>query len=355
MRHVIKVPIGILDAARNIVIQVQTDSGLCGWGEASPFEPITGDTQYGNLHMAKHLATKLVGTDPLEISNIVVRLRAEAGTQKSILCAFDTALYDIAGKVEGVPVYKLLGGANRTLRSDFTVGMQDSIEETLAIVDEGFAHGFNEVKLKVGRPGLTDVDFVTAVRHHCVPGTKIKIDSNQGWDYSTALANLQAMEKLDIQYSEQPVAARDYESLKRLRENTSIPICADESVFDKHDAQALTQSGSVDYLNIKLVKSGGIHMGLKINSIAEQAGIKCMIGCFAESRLGLTAAAHLAIARPNICFIDLDSAYDLTVDPVIGGASFDESAGGIIYVSDEPGLGAELKEEFIDNCLWASI
>ena len=355
MRHVIKVPIGILDAAHNIVVQIETDSGYNGWGETSPFEPITGDTQHSNLLKARQLSASLLGKDPLAISNRTTQLRKGAGHQTSILCAFDTALYDIAGKARGVPVYQLLGGTNRVLRSDFTVGMQDTIDETLAIVDEGFAHGFNEVKLKVGRSGLDDVDFVAAVRAHCAPGTRIKIDSNQGWDYDTALSNLQAMEKLDIQYSEQPVAASDYESLKRLRKNTSIPICADESVFDDEDAQRLVKSDSVDYLNIKLVKSGGIYTGLKINSIAEQAGLKCMVGCFAESRLGLTAAAHFAIACPNICFIDLDSAFDLEEDPIIGGASFNEQNGGNIFVDDAPGFGAELKTEYIERCLWASI
>jgi L-alanine-DL-glutamate epimerase-like enolase superfamily enzyme len=354
MIHPIRVPIGILDAAHNVAIRINTDGGICGWGEASPFEPITGDTQLISLELGKKLAASIVGSDPLALAESMQTLRPIAVGHSSILSAFDSALHDIAGKAEGVPVYELLGGTNRTLRSDFTVGMQDTVEETLAIVDEGFANGFDAVKLKVGRPGLEDVDFVTAVRNHCTPDTLIKIDSNQGWDYETAYANLHAMEKLNLQYSEQPVAADDYASLKRLRENTAIPICADESVFDDNDAAELVSTESVDYLNIKLGKSGGIETGLKINSIAEAAGKQCMVGCFAESRMGLTAAAHLAIARPNICFIDLDSAYDLKIDPIVGGGLFNEKDGGRIYISDEPGLGAALNQEFIDTCHWAT-
>ena len=211
------------------------------------------------------------------------------------------------------------------------------------------------VKLKVGRPGLEDVEFVTAVRNHCGPDTLIKIDSNQGWDYETALANLRAMEKLNLQYSEQPVAADDYAGLKRLRENSAIPICADEAVFDDRDAQELVSTESIDYLNIKLGKSGGIEIGVRINAVAEAAGKKCMVGCFAESRMGLTAAAHLAIAHPNVRFIDLDSAYDLKIDPIVGGGSFNEKDGGRIYISDDPGLGAALNAEFIETCHWATV
>ena len=80
-----------------------------------------------------------------------------------------------------------------------------------------------------------------------------------------------------------------------------------------------------------------------------------MIGCFAESRMSLTAAAHLAIARPNIFFIDLDSAYDLKTDPIVGGASFKEEDGGMIYVSDDPGFGSALNEEFANSCHWATV
>ena len=121
-----------------------------------------------------------------------------------------------------------------------------------------------------------------------------------------------------------------------------MPICADESVFTDKDALKLIKEGAADYLNIKLGKSGGIHMGLKINAVAEANGSKCMIGCYGESRLGLSAFAHLAMARPNIHFLDLDSAFDFKVDPVIGGIEYDKTIGGLIHISDAPGHGAEI-------------
>jgi len=209
--------------------------------------------------------------------------------------------------------------------------------------------GYDAIKLKVGRSGLEDVKHVAAVREKVGPDVLVKVDSNQGWDYQTACANLRAMEPFNIQYSEQPIAAWDYENLRRLRESVSTPICADESVFDDRDAFKLTASGAVDYLNIKLGKSGGIYTGLRIEAIARAAGCKCMIGCFAESRLAISAAAHFAVARPNITFIDLDSPFILATDPVIGGVTYNENVGGLIHMPQDPGIGAFFDESALEK------
>ena len=162
------------------------------------------------------------------------------------------------------------------------------------------------------------------------------------------------MKTLDIQYTEQPLPVWDIDNLARLRDSIDIPVCADESVFDHHDALKLIKHNAVDYLNIKLGKSGGIHTALNINAIAEAAGCKCMIGCFAESRLALTAAAHLAAAKPNIVFLDLDSAYKQSLDPVIGGLQYDSKIGGKITLPTSPGLGASFDESFLEGRITVS-
>ena len=344
------VPIGILDAANNVVIRIGTDNGLNGWGEASPFAPITGDTQASNFENARLLATTILGKDPLAVEARTNEIGAETVGETSLRSAFDMALYDLLGQAAGLPLYALFGGERRTLRTDFTIGMQDSVAQTLERVKECVDMGFDEIKLKVGRPGLADVEHVAAVRKLVGPDIAIKVDSNQGWDYPTAVANLRAMEPLGMQYSEQPLAAWDYENLRRLRNKVAIPICADESVFNDRDALRLVSMGAVDYLNIKLGKSAGLGTALRIESIARAAGSRCMIGCFAESRLGLTAAAHLASARPNIHFLDLDSAYDLETDPVEGGITYVDEPGGSIVIPDAPGLGATIKEDFLSGC-----
>ncbi|MBC3765622.1 mandelate racemase/muconate lactonizing enzyme family protein [Neptunicella marina] len=354
LAHATRTPIGVIDAARNVVIKIVTDSGLVGWGESSPFGPITTDSQDSNYIVAQKMAAMLLQTNPLEIDTRMAELNRITLGEPSVKSAFDMALHDIAAKAAGVPLYQYLGGAKRVLRTDLTIGMQQEVEQTLAQAQQILDAGFDAIKMKVGRQGLEDVEHVAAVRMLAGPDIAIKIDSNQGWDYPTAVANLQAMKNLNLEYSEQPLAAWDYEGLARLRDKVSMPVCADESVFNHHDALKLVKLDAVDYLNIKLGKAGGINVGLKINAIAESAKIKCMIGCFGESRLGLSAAAHLAMARPNIHFIDLDSAYHFTADPVIGGVTYDKQIGGLLHLPDVPGLGAELDAAVLENTIVVS-
>ena len=345
----IKVAIGQRSSAENVIIKINTDSGLSGWGEASTSPYILGDTKETNYQTAQQLAQLLIGKNPQALESCINAINAFTPCGFSIRSAFDIALYDIAAQAAAMPLYQFLGGEKRYLRTDSTIGLQNTVEETLACAQEILDENFDAIKMKVGRQGLEDVAHVKAVRALAGPDIALKIDSNQGWDYPTAVANIKAMMPLNLQYSEQPLAHWDYNNMARLRDSVELPICADESVFDHHDAFKLAQQGAADYLNIKLGKSGGIHTGLKINAIAESAGLKCMIGCFGESRLGLTAAAHLAMAKPNIVFIDLDSAFRFKEDPVIGGISYDQTIGGVIHVSDEPGLGASIKDRFLSE------
>jgi L-alanine-DL-glutamate epimerase-like enolase superfamily enzyme len=120
---------------------------------------------------------------------------------------------------------------------------------------------------------------------------------------------------------------------------------ADESVFDEHDALRLVRAEAVDMLNIKLAKSAGIFTALKINAVAEAAGLPCMIGCMTESGIGLAASVHLASARRNIIHADLDGADMIAVDPVKGGYAY--SATGELTPSTAPGLGVEFDADFL--------
>lgn len=349
MTQPVRVPLGVIDSARNVVVKITTDSGIYGWGEASPFAPITGDSQDSNYITAQQLAKLIIGKDALAIEARMRQINAFTVGEPSIRSAFDMALFDIAAKAADMPLYQFLGGERREIRTDLTIGLQKNVKKTVEEAQAILDAGFDAIKLKVGRPDLADVPHVKAVRELAGPDIAIKMDSNQGWDYPTAVANIKAMESLDLQYSEQPLAVWDYDNMARLRNKVDLPICADESLFDDKDALKLIKLGAVDYLNIKLGKAGGINTGLKINAIAEAGGCKCMIGCFGESRLGLSAAAHLAMARPNITFLDLDSAYHFKSDPVIGGVVYDEKIGGLLHLPETPGHGAEIDENALNN------
>jgi L-alanine-DL-glutamate epimerase-like enolase superfamily enzyme len=239
-----------------------------------------------------------------------------------------------------------LGGGERFFWTDNTVGIDDPdrmVEKAIEIKEQGF----RALKVKLGTTFSEDVERVNKIRKAIGDDLPMRLDANQGWNYRTGVRVLTAVGAMGIEYCEQPVAHWDYENMRRIRQNTPIAITADESLFDHNDAFKLASMGCCDYFNIKLSKSGGIHTALKINGIAEGAGIPCMIGCMMETRLGLSAAAHLAYAKPNIQDADLDSCFALKEDPVIGGAQYRV---GDILLPDSPGHGADIDPDFLKMC-----
>jgi len=341
-----RIALGETTVAENVFVKINTDVGLYGLGEASPFTPIVGETQATDLVAAKDLAKLLIGKNPLDIENRLHELRSYLVHNTTVRSAFDMALYDLLGKASDLPLYSVLAGGNRTLLTDRTVGIDSSekmAKEALALKERGFP----AVKVKLGTTPGEDIERIRRIREAVGPDIPLRIDANQGWDCVSALQTLKAIEDQGIQYCEQPVAAWNIEALRKVRAGTTIPIMADESLFDEHDAFRLLSMGACDYLNIKLSKAGGIRTALKINAVAEAAGVRCMMGCMSETRLGLTAAAHVVSARPNIQFADLDSADMLSADPIIGGMTYGE--GGTVSLPDTPGHGADIESSFLED------
>ncbi|MCP4760990.1 MAG: dipeptide epimerase [archaeon] len=332
-----------------VFVKINTNNGLYGLGEASPYPPILGDNLNSAFEIGKFLAKNIKGKNPLAVEARMREIDMLMPANTNIKCAFDQAMYDLLGKQAKLPLYALLGGEKRKFYTDCTIGIQDTLELTVERAKAIVKEGFPAIKMKIGRGKDLDVAQIKAVREQVSQDITIRTDANQGWDLPTAVATLKALEPYNIEYAEQPLPYWDYENMRRLRNYTLTPICADESVFDHHDAFKLASMGACDYLNIKLTKSSGIHNALKINSIAEAAGLKCMIGCFSETRLGLSSAAHLVSAFPNIHHIDLDSALFLAEDPITGGMQYDEKDGGLIILPDTPGHGAEIKEDYLEN------
>jgi len=341
-----KIAIGEMTAANNVAIKINTDDGTYGIGEASPVPYIAGETQNIMFAAATDLAKVILNKDALDIEGRMTEINRFLANNSTIRSGFDMALYDLAAKVAGMPLYAYLGGSKRSLVTDLTIGI-DTPEIMVKKALEIKAKGFPAIKVKLGTTMEEDIERIQAIRDAIGEGMPIRIDANQGWDYYTAVGVLRGIAHLGIQYCEQPVAIWDYENTKRVRENSTIPIMADECLFDHHDAFKLASMGAVDYFNIKLAKSGGIHSALKINGIAEGAGIPCMIGCMSETRLGISAAAHLMCAKPNIRYGDLDGHTFHASDPIKGGITLSE---GDVEMPEGLGIGADYDSEFLKAC-----
>lgn len=341
-----KVALGVISEADFLFIRIATDANVSGWGEATPFPPITGDTQEINAAAAVDVARLILGKDPLDLESRVAEMKRFLAFNSSVRGAFDMALHDIAGKVAGLPLYAFLGGGRRRLTTDVTIGLEEP-EAMARRAVELSRGGIAAIKVKLGTTASADIRRIASIREAVGDELPLRVDANQGWDFPTAVRVLTRFSHSGIEYCEQPIAHWDYDNMKRLRERVPILIMADESVFDHHDAFRLTAGGCCDFLNIKLAKSGGIRTALKIDAVAEACGARCMLGCMLETRLGLTAAAHLASARPNIRYVDLDSHLQLKDDPILGGAQWE---GGSIELPDQPGIGAEVDPAFLERC-----
>jgi len=322
----------------DVVVQILSDSGKVGYGEAPPTGAITGDTTGAIIGAIQdHIAKTIIGKDVEDFEPLLQSVQKAIVGNTSAKAAVDMALWDLYGQLYNIPVYKLLGGARKNIVTDITISVNDPEEmakDALIAIDRGYEC----LKMKVGINPAMDVARLKAVRDAVGKDIVIRIDANQAWKPKEAVKILNSMQEqgLDIELVEQPVHSHDLEGLKYVTDRSFVPVLADESLYSPQDAATLLKMGAADLLNIKLMKSGGIYNALKIATMAEVYGVECMIGCMLESKIAVNAAVHLACAKNVITRVDLDGPVLCSVDPVIGGAVFEEKN---ITVSDAPGLG----------------
>ena len=337
---------GTMRHAQNIFIRIHTNEGLIGVGECSAFPMIAGETQATCFELAKDFAACWKNKSATDINQRLDELDALIYRNYTAKSAFDLALYDLAAKAANLPLYQFLGGTNRTVESDLTIGI-GTPEEMAATARDFISKEVHIIKVKLGKDVATDVERIRQIREAVGPAMQLRIDANQGWSYEDAILALTQLAPYNIEFCEQPMRSWNDELLPELCKHSPIPLMADESVFTHRDAERLIRNHACAYINIKFAKSGGIREALRINQVAEKNGIACMMGGMLESRLALTAKVHVAIASKNIQFYDLDTCLlgHLT-DPVVGGAQF---KGMELSVNDQPGIGADVSESFLSG------
>ncbi|MBE3110977.1 MAG: dipeptide epimerase [Acidobacteria bacterium] len=338
-----RIAIGEMKSANDLLIRVITDQGIVGIGEACPFPPITGETQATNAEAAKAIRAMLIGKNPLAVDALLREIGAIVHSNPSAVAAFDMALYDIIGKVAGMPVFRLLGGDKPSFETDITTGI-DTAEVMVRETKKHADWGYKTLKVKVGTDPDADFARLQAIREAIGYDINIRIDANQGWSVPQAVYALRKMEKLRIQLVEQPVVASDIAGLRTVREHSPIPIMADEACFLPADALKLVKAEACDYLNIKIMKAGGILNSVRIAHIADAANMRCMVGCMLESRIALSAAAHVAASQNNVVYADLDGNAEHTVDPVVDGFTV---KAGVLTLNEKPGLGCDIDPAFL--------
>ena len=338
LRTPFKTALRSVSSVEDVIVEIHTDCGAVGYGEAPPTGAITGHTTGAIIGAIQdHIAKTIVGRDVDEFETLLQSVQNCIVGNSSAKAAVDMALWDLYGQLYHIPVYKLMGGARKNIVTDITISVNDPetmVKDALIAVDRGY----DCLKMKVGVNPELDVARLAAVRNAVGKDIVIRIDANQAWTPKQAVKILNRMQEqgLDIELVEQPVKAHDFEGLKYVTERSYVPVLADEAVFSPEDAMTIMKMGAADLINIKLMKCGGLYNALKIASAAEVFGVECMIGCMLEAKISVNAAVHLACAKNIITKVDLDGPVLCSEDPIIGGAVFDEK---LITVSDEPGLG----------------
>ena len=341
------ISLGSYTHAENVFVRIHTTSGIIGTGECSPFPSIHGEHVDSCILVGKLIASALLEKNPLHIRECIEEMDRVIYNNTCIKSAFDMALYDIASQASNVPLYVFLGGDyDKELITDYTVSLDEPTQMAADALQIRHS-GFQVIKVKLGGSKDTDIERIRLIREAVGYDIPIRIDANQGWNPSEAIEILEDLFPFNIQHCEEPISRKLFMELPRICQRSKIPIMADESCCDSFDAQRLIDLKACQLFNIKLSKSGGIFHALKIIQLAEKENIPMQLGGFLESRLGFTAAAHVALTSKYIRYYDFDTPLMFEKDPVLGGIRYDTT--GAIKLPESVGLGAEIDESFLKN------
>lgn len=327
------------------VVRVTTAEGVVGYGEAAPSPAFMGETGYTmETAIQRYLGPAVVGGDAFDVDRLHEKMDFAIYGNYAAKSAIDMALYDIMGKMLGVPVYKLLGGGlyRDKIPLSWVIGMQD-LDASIEEAREKLAEGYRVLKVKVGISPERDYQLLKRIREELGEGFPIRVDANQGYDYRTALDTFRKLEEFGLESIEQPVRRWDVDGMRMLRERLHTPIMADESVSDYHAVMRVIRERACDIVNIKVGKVGGPSVAKKIAACLEAEGLTATAGSNLEVGIGSAASIHFVASSPVL---------SVPHDLLLGGPlhQYDlikndfEVKDGFVTVPQTAGLGIEVDE-----------
>jgi L-Ala-D/L-Glu epimerase len=329
-----------------VIVRIETDEGLVGWGESQADVGFFGHTvEDVQAAVTDYLGPFLIGHDPFAREHLMglVDFRGH-GCAKAGL---DMALHDLIGKALGTSVANLIGGrhiARVRVAIEIAGGPPDAMAaEALRLV----GLGVNEFKAKIGGLPDQDADRIRAMREAVGPDVTLRADANQGYDAKEAIRFCRLVERADLRLEllEQPLLAHDLAGMALVRASVETPICADEACYTPQDALRIIQYGAADVLNVKLGKAGGFLQAKKIAALAEAAGLRCVVGTAFGTGLEIAAKLHLAASTASI--VDAVEFTEISLhDALLAGPHAAELALPLLdhglSVPSGPGLGVAL-------------
>jgi muconate cycloisomerase len=345
--HLVKIPAkavhshgsGDVAGIHSVQLEITTDSGVTGWGEASPWAVFTGTVEANAAALHVHLRPHLLGKDPLQVEAIMSLADKVILGHFEAKAALETALLDIAGRISGLSISELVGGRHReTIPMSFSIANPD-FEHNMRDAEQLFAEGVRIFKLKTGfADHRFDVMRLERLRARFGDAVSLRVDYNQGLDAYDAIRRLRDIEAFKPDFIEQPVKMHEREALAAITRALDTPVMADESVFDVKQAVRAAAERIADIFSLKIMKSGGIRRALEVAAIARAVGIEVYGGCMFETSIAHAAGAHLMAAVPDLklgCEFYMTSYY---ASADIGATAF-VVKNGMVHVPNGPGLG----------------
>lgn len=320
----------------NIILKLDTGTGITGWGCAAPDREVTGETPEDVIsNIEKVVIGLLKGESPFQIAKITHQIKHLLPGSSSTLAMVDMALHDLLARKAKIPLYQMLGGYRNEIPTSITIGILP-IHETIEQAEYYLKKGFSILKLKGGLNLAEDIEKTLLLRERLGDSFLLRFDANQGYTTEQSFEFIKKTLSANIEILEQPTSQKMEERLGQVTRNIDVRVMADESIKTLKDAFRLARNDLIDMVNIKIMKVGGILESQHINSVAKAAGIEVMVGCIDECALGISAGLHFTLSRPNIEYADLDGHLDLLEDPFTNLFQLKQ---WILYPSAYPGLG----------------
>lgn len=333
-------------ASDTLVVELVTDSGVCGYGETLPRPYVTGENREETLAVLREKLPLLVGIELAEGDDVFAAsqrlLQSFAISGNAARCAIELALIDAMLRVSKRSLSDVLPPRMDTVEYSgvISAGSNDRLR---AIALRLQAFGFRQVKMKVGQN--VGPEQVALVRQILGPQVSLRLDANGAFSCDEALAFVDAVACHDIACIEQPLPRGDLQEQARFRRASPIPVVADESLLGSEDAQALIEYQACDGFNLRLSKLGGLGPTLEIARLAAKAGIFVQIGCMVGETAILSAVGrHLAASLPELRFVEGSFGKHLLVEDI---SQEDISFGskGLAKIMDGPGIGVSISRE----------
>jgi L-alanine-DL-glutamate epimerase-like enolase superfamily enzyme len=331
--------------AVNVLVRIEADNGLVGWGEAASAPVMTGDTLESIVFAVPYLAPALRGREPADIAGALAAMDGRMYGNHGAKAAIEIALHDLAGRAAGTPVHMLLGDSKRSRMPLLAVVGSGDLDGDLRDAEKKKAAGFTAYKIKVGIDSAdSDAARTRAICKLLGPGLLISSDANQGYSTEQAIEYVRAVKGCGLDFFEQPVEADDLAGMAAVAAAApEIAIGADEGLHSLADISRHHEAKAARGGSLKAIKLGGVRAVAAAGRLCDSLGMNVNISCkTGESSIACAAALHVASVIPNIAWgltlTHIGLAEDVTAQPI-------RTERGHAERIDRPGLGIDVDED----------